>query len=134
MTSSSARRPPSSPRPEQPTTILSYTTSRDLTARDAGRRQKRHPVQGFPPEDVDAILEARRSAENSSPTDADLVAALMKLPSRQKEAVWLYYVRDLPRADIAGLFGCSVSTVDEHLRRGIVRLRALLNDTSAEGR
>lgn len=44
------------------------------------------------------------------------------LPERQAQAVALFYLEDLPVADIAVVLGCAEGTVKAHLHRGRLRL------------
>jgi len=57
---------------------------------------------------------------------ADLVRALRALPTRQREAVVLRHICDLPERDVAVLMGCSTGTVKSTTAKGLVRLRAVL--------
>lgn len=57
---------------------------------------------------------------------ADLVRALRALPSRQREAVVLRHLCDLPERDVAVLMGCSTGTVKSTTARGLDRLRVVL--------
>jgi RNA polymerase sigma-70 factor (sigma-E family) len=52
-----------------------------------------------------------------------LVAALSRLPLRQREAIALRYLCDLSEADVAQALGVSAGTVKAHLHRGITTLR-----------
>lgn len=52
-----------------------------------------------------------------------LVAALHRLPRRQREVLALRYLADLPEADVAAQLRTSVGTVKQHAHRGIARLR-----------
>lgn len=54
--------------------------------------------------------------------------ALGALPARQRAALVLRYVEDLPEAQVADLLGCSVGSVKAHTHRDIRRLRQLLGD------
>ncbi len=56
----------------------------------------------------------------------DLVVALRALPKRQREAVALRYLADLPEADAASAMGCSVGTIKSATARGLVGLRTQL--------
>jgi RNA polymerase sigma factor (sigma-70 family) len=56
----------------------------------------------------------------------DLVVALRALPRRQREAVALRYLADLPEADAAAAMGCSLGTVKSATSRGLERLRVEL--------
>jgi RNA polymerase sigma-70 factor (sigma-E family) len=52
--------------------------------------------------------------------------ALLNLSPRVRTAVVLRYFEDLTEADTAQLMGCSRSTVNNHVTRGLAALRALL--------
>jgi RNA polymerase sigma factor (sigma-70 family) len=52
-----------------------------------------------------------------------LVAALRRLPARQREAISLRYLCDLSEADVAHALGVSPGAVKSHLHRGITTLR-----------
>jgi len=54
-------------------------------------------------------------------------AALARLPSNQRAAIFLHYQCDLPVADVATRLGVSRATARVHLWRGRVRLRTLLS-------
>jgi len=56
----------------------------------------------------------------------DLVAALKKLPRRQREVAVLLYVADLPVASVAAALGCSDGTVKQHASRARSALREAL--------
>jgi RNA polymerase sigma-70 factor (sigma-E family) len=53
----------------------------------------------------------------------DLVAALRKLPRRQRQVVVLRYLADLSEADVATALGCSVGAVKSNGFRGLSALR-----------
>jgi RNA polymerase sigma factor (sigma-70 family) len=53
----------------------------------------------------------------------DLVDALRALPRRQREAVTLRYLADLPEHDTATAMGCSVGTVKSNTAKGLRSLR-----------
>lgn len=55
--------------------------------------------------------------------DAWLDDALQALPARQRAAVVLRHLEDLPLADIADALGCSTGSVKTHLSRGLAALR-----------
>ena len=78
------------------------------------RRRERRPVA--PPRDpsgTDAFVGER----------LELVAALERLPRRQREVVVLRYLADLGESDVAAQLGCCVGTVKQHASRGLARLR-----------
>ena len=62
----------------------------------------------------------------SRPLDLDLIAAIRQLPPKQRAAIALHYVEDLPVNEIAGALGCSASTASVHLHRARTRLAELL--------
>lgn len=69
--------------------------------------------------------------EISSSTDLpmetmELREAMLKLPTRQRQAVTLFYVGDLMIQDIAPAMGISEGAVKAHLSHGRKRLRELL--------
>ena len=55
-----------------------------------------------------------------------MVAALRKLPGRQREAIVLRYYADLSEAEIAAAMGISRGAVKSHTARGMAALRAEL--------
>jgi RNA polymerase sigma-70 factor (sigma-E family) len=57
---------------------------------------------------------------------AELVAALERLPRRQRDVVVLRYLADLGEAEVAQQLGCSVGSVKQHASRGLRSLRASL--------
>jgi RNA polymerase sigma factor (sigma-70 family) len=67
-----------------------------------------------PLSDIDSTLAARHA----------LVEALSRLPAKQRIALALRYVHDLPDAEIAAALGCRVGTVHALLSRGRKSLRA----------
>ena len=64
---------------------------------------------------------------------ADLQVALRQLSPRVRTAVVLRYFDDLSEADTARLMGCSVSTVNNHVTRGLGALRHLLSAQADNG-
>ena len=47
-----------------------------------------------------------------------VIAALRALPAHQREVLALYYLADLPVAEVADTLGCAVGTVKSRLTRG----------------
>jgi len=81
---------------------------------DRYRRRRRQPhIPAGPLGVVDARLGER----------GDLVAALRKLPRRQREVVVLRYLADFSEADVALALGCSVGAVKSQASRGLSSLR-----------
>ena len=48
----------------------------------------------------------------------EVIAALRALPAHQREVLALYYLADLPVAEVADTLGCAVGTVKSRLMRG----------------
>jgi RNA polymerase sigma-70 factor (ECF subfamily) len=85
------------------------------TALNFLRRRRRRPVGPLPTTGADI-------AEPSA-TAIDLQRALRLLPPRQREALVLFYVGDLPVQAVAEVMGVGEGTVKAHLSRGRVALR-----------
>ena len=66
------------------------------------------------------------------PDHVALVDALRTLPPHQRRAVVLYYVLDLPVADVAVEMQVAVGTVKSWLHRGRASLATRLNDRDAD--
>jgi RNA polymerase sigma-70 factor (ECF subfamily) len=67
-------------------------------------------------------LGGRAEAVEPDMPDGRFWAEVRKLPERQAHAVALFYLEDLPVADIAAVLGCAEGTVKAHLHRGRLRL------------
>jgi RNA polymerase sigma-70 factor (ECF subfamily) len=63
----------------------------------------------------------------------DVLAALERLPDRQRVAVILRYIQDLPYSEIADITGTPLNTAKTLTRRGVERLRILLTDPDLKG-
>lgn len=61
--------------------------------------------------------------------DDELVDLLAQLPRRQREAVFLRVVADLPEAEVAAAMGISTGSVKVHKKRGLDALKGLVDDT-----
>lgn len=85
---------------------------------DAHRGRARRPV---PVAEVEA-LDGRTQAGPRS-HDGELWQAVRELPSRQRSAVVLRFVADMPHREIAGAIGCSEDAARQLLREGMRRLR-----------
>ena len=59
---------------------------------------------------------------------AELLAALATLPPKQRAAVVLHYLTDLPTAEVAKRLGVTSTTVRVHLNHGRARLRMILEE------
>jgi len=89
---------------------------------DRYRRRRRPPPVAGPMGLVDPHLGER----------TDLVAALRRLPRRQREAVVLRYLADLSEAQVAVEMGCSVGAVKSHGARGLTSLRRHLSESAGK--
>jgi RNA polymerase sigma-70 factor (sigma-E family) len=89
---------------------------------DRYRHRRREPR--FPSGPVGIVDD--RTVERS-----DLVAALRRLPRRQREVVVLRYLADYSEIDVATALGCSVGSVKTHGSRGLAALRRHLGETGA---
>ena len=84
-----------------------------------GRWRKRRPSLPFaeghaaPTADASALALERHG----------LVAALARLPRRQREVVVLRYLADLPEQAVADQLGTTVGSVKQHAHRAMARLR-----------
>lgn len=85
-------------------------------ALDAHRARARRPV---PVPDV----EAGAAEEAPDPPDAELWGLVRRLPPKQRAAVVLRFVNDLPHAEIAHVLGCSEAAARRSLHEGLAKLR-----------
>jgi RNA polymerase sigma-70 factor (sigma-E family) len=76
---------------------------------------------------VESVPDRGAADDQSAHAERDRMrTALSHLPLRARTAVVLRYFEDLSEAETARLMGCSVSTVNNHVTRGLAALRALL--------
>jgi RNA polymerase sigma-70 factor (sigma-E family) len=85
------------------------------------RSRGRRPETGLGDYDPHAPDHSDGIAERSA-----VVAALRDLPPRQRAAVVLRYLDDLPVGEVAAALDCSEGTVKSNAARGLDRLRAVL--------
>jgi RNA polymerase sigma-70 factor (sigma-E family) len=90
---------------------------------------------------LETLPDAGTPDHQSAHAESDaLRAALLGLSPRVRTAVVLRFFEDLSEADTAELMGCSRSTVNNHVTRGLAALRGLLTPegngdlTTASGR
>ena len=76
----------------------------------------------FPHEDPSQLSQAPTLPPPEAP-DGDLWARVAALPPRQRDAVVLRFVGDLPYAEIAALAGTTEPAARQNVRAGIARLR-----------
>ena len=97
--------------------------ARRVAIRDAVRA-KRRDVRGA----ALAAAGAREPGTTAEPLVLDVRDALLTLPVRQRAAIALHYLDDLPVADIASLLDCTEGTVKTHLSRGRHALAVALGE------
>jgi RNA polymerase sigma-70 factor, ECF subfamily len=95
-------------------------------ARNSLRRRREVPVEDL-------------SVEAASDEDRESVmytlAALGELPERQRVAVTLRYLQDMPYAEISGVTGWPEGTAKTLVRRGLMRLRrSMVEEPEGGGR
>jgi len=90
--------------------------------RDTWRRTARHGERGPAPDD---------GVDNTSAvaTRLSVREAIATLPPRQRQAVVLRYLADLPLADVADAMGCATGTVKATLHQAMQSMRIELDDT-----
>ena len=64
--------------------------------------------------------------------DVDLAALIASLPERQRIAIVLRYLVDLPLADVAEAMDCAVGTVKSTLHAALARLGVELRESAEE--
>ena len=90
-------------------------------ALDAHRARGR---RALPVADLDAL--DGRAAPPAPARDEGLWQAVGELPARQRSAVLLRYVADLPHRDIAAAIGCSEDAARRSLHEGLAKLRKVV--------
>jgi RNA polymerase sigma factor (sigma-70 family) len=96
-----------------------------VVALRGGRRQRsRRPLteESMPAPDAIGEMVEREALEE----------LLRRLPDRQRIAVVLRYLADLPLVDVAAAMGCAVGTVKSTLHAALARLRVELDEVDEE--
>jgi RNA polymerase sigma factor (sigma-70 family) len=75
---------------------------------------------------TDTSAAGDRGARSLAPRDETLWDAVGELPARQRSAVVLRYVGDLPHRDIAAAIGCSEQAARRSLHEGLANLRKVV--------
>jgi RNA polymerase sigma-70 factor, ECF subfamily len=90
---------------------------------------------------TDELRRDRRRGQGGDPEPAqppaeasELFDALRNLPPRERAAMVLFYVSDLPVSEVASRMGVATATVRVHLMKGRRRLRELLGDDEVDDR
>jgi RNA polymerase sigma factor (sigma-70 family) len=92
-------------------------------ALDAHRARVRRAV---PVADAEPAMGASGSEGTAGMPDEALWGAVAKLPERQRSAVVLRYVADLPHREIAAAIGCSEDAARSSLHEGLSKLRKVV--------
>lgn len=87
---------------------------------DGWRRRGRRPL---------ASQGRVRDPAVTAAASVDLAVGLRTLPRRQREAVVLRHLSDLPEAAVAAAMGCSPGAVKQHTARGLAALRRALGES-----
>lgn len=77
-------------------------------------------------------LEAAPDAAAPEEPESEVVDAVMALPCKYREAIYLYYYEGYSIREIAKLTGRSESAVSAHLSRGRAKLRTMLEGAYCE--
>ncbi len=110
------------------------------------RRRGRRKSAELPVDDMLGGSETFASAEPGTPGRADnplrrlegrelgerLLAALEKLPEKQRLAIVMFTIREMPQKDVAVALNCSVEAVKWHVFEGRRKLREILKDLLTE--
>ncbi|MFI5912669.1 SigE family RNA polymerase sigma factor [Dactylosporangium sp. NPDC051541] len=97
-------------------------------ARSALRKRgvvERHVAKG--PDGPQVVVSAETGAL-SLLRHREVLAAVRRLPTRQREAIVLRYYAELSEAEIADAMGCSRGAVKSHVSRGMQALRKSLEE------
>jgi RNA polymerase sigma factor (sigma-70 family) len=92
-------------------------------ALDAHRSRARRALPVAEP----AAVDGRSAPAPADGRDEQLWQAVAELPERQRTAVALRYVGDLPHKDIAEAMGCSVEAARRSLHEGLTKLRKVVS-------
>ena len=95
-------------------------------ARNRLRRRREVPVE-------DPSVVGGAASDEDREAVMDVLAGLGKLPERQRVAVTLRYLQDMPYAEISGVTGWPEGTAKTLVRRGLMRLRSLIVVEEPEG-
>jgi RNA polymerase sigma factor (sigma-70 family) len=102
------------------------------TAREERRRRAIRamlPLSVLTAERAEPVVQAPGlDAMISDESSQALVAALQRLPARQRDVLHLVFYQDLSIAAAADVLGVSVGTARVHYERGKARLRSLIRD------
>lgn len=86
------------------------------------------PMRGHGSDSLAQSGSPERAVEGRELGDA-LQAALNQLPEKQRQALILFTMQEMPQKEVAETLGCSVEAVKWHVFQGRKKLRELLKDT-----
>jgi RNA polymerase sigma-70 factor, ECF subfamily len=95
-------------------------------ARNRLRQRREVPVE-------DPSVVGGAASDDGRESIMDALGALGELPERQRVAVTLRYLQDLPYAEISSVTGWPEGTAKTLVRRGLMRLRSLMVVEEPEG-
>jgi RNA polymerase sigma-70 factor (sigma-E family) len=102
-------------------------------ALDGSSRRSRRRLELQQSETIDGRLDERSSGELTAvDTRSELVAALARLPPRQRAVLVLRYFEDLSESETAAALRCSVGTVKSTASRALTRLQSTLTTTATK--
>jgi RNA polymerase sigma-70 factor (ECF subfamily) len=104
-------------------------------SRNARREATRRPQQGRLRATDEPVFQGREASElvEVAAEAGELAARLLALPAKQRVAVVLRHVVNLPLSEIAAVLGCAEGTARSHVARGLAALRAAYGATTGEG-
>jgi RNA polymerase sigma-70 factor (sigma-E family) len=79
---------------------------------------------------AESLAEPADSQLMAAPENSPVIAAIRRLPRRQREVLVLRYWQDLPHADVAALLGISESTAKSTASRALDALELILKEQS----
>lgn len=86
------------------------------------------PMRGHGSDSLAQSGDPQRAVEGKELGEA-LQAALQQLPEKQRQALVLFTIQEMPQKEVADALGCSVEAVKWHVFQGRKKLRELLKDT-----
>jgi RNA polymerase sigma-70 factor, ECF subfamily len=101
-----------------------------VTATNEARREWRHEQRAD--SHITSPSPTVEDATGTIATTIDVQAALAQLTDRQRAAVVLRYVADLPIAEIAEVMGCATGTVKATLHQALAHMRVELEAADDE--
>jgi RNA polymerase sigma-70 factor (sigma-E family) len=102
-------------------------------ALDGSARRSRRRLELERSDTIDERFDERSSGELTAvDSRSELVAALARLPPRQRAVLVLRYFEDLSESETAAALQCSVGTVKSTASRALVRLQSTLTTTATK--